>query len=134
MASASTRPKLSREEFRKAKELEEARKAGTAAPALDEEGNMINPHIPQYISSAPWYLAQEAPSLKHQRASAPRELTTIDKGWYKRGDEVVAERATKYRKGACANCGAMTHKEKARSSGSMGRARAHGERQRPHRR
>ena len=122
MASASTRPKLSREEFRKAKELEEARKAGTAAPALDEEGNMINPHIPQYISSAPWYLAQEAPSLKHQRASAPRELTTIDKGWYKRGDEVVAERATKYREAPAPT--AAPDAGKARSSGSMGRTRA----------
>jgi hypothetical protein len=113
MASASTRPKLSREEFRKAKELEEARKAGTAAPALDDEGNMINPHIPQYISTAPWYLSHGAPSLKHQRMTKPRETTTIDRGWYRRGEEVVAGQAAKYRKGACANCGAMTHKEKA---------------------
>lgn len=39
--------KLSREEFRRQKELDAARKAGTAPAALDEEGKPINPHIPR---------------------------------------------------------------------------------------
>jgi pre-mRNA-processing factor SLU7 len=43
----------SREEYKKEKELEEARKAGTVAPEQDEEGRDINPHIPQYIRNAP---------------------------------------------------------------------------------
>jgi len=42
-----------REDFRKRKELEEARKAGLEPAERDEEGNEINPHIPQYIVKAP---------------------------------------------------------------------------------
>lgn len=46
----------SREDHRKRLELEEARKAGLAPSEVDEDGKEINPHIPQYMSLAPWYL------------------------------------------------------------------------------
>lgn len=46
----------SREDHRKQLELEEARKAGLAPAEVDEDGKEINPHIPQYMSSAPWYI------------------------------------------------------------------------------
>ena len=59
------------------------------------------------MASAPWYLAQK-PGLKHQKAWGPGEK---DGGrWYERG--VKTFQATKFRKGACENCGAMTHKRK----------------------
>lgn len=104
--------KKSREDWRKAKELEEARKAGTAPAAVDEEGKDINPHIPQYIATAPWYYGTAGPTLKHQRPQSDKEKeqSRIDE-WYKRGVDQTKV-AVKYRKGACENCGAMTHKRK----------------------
>jgi len=103
--------KKTREDWRKAKELEEARKAGTAPAAVDEEGRDINPHIPQYISQAPWYFGSAGPTLKHQRPQPEREKQySLFDEWYSRGQKGKA--ATRYRKGACENCGAMTHKKK----------------------
>ncbi|XP_045529086.1 pre-mRNA-splicing factor Slu7 [Pieris brassicae] len=104
--------KKSREDWRKAKELEEARKAGTAPAAVDETGKDINPHIPQYISSAPWYYGTSGPTLKHQRPQADREgsFTKLDT-YYNKGVD-VSKFSTKFRKGACENCGAMTHNKK----------------------
>ncbi len=102
----------SRDEFKKQKELEEARKLGNAPAAVDEEGKDINPHIPQYISDAPWYLDPKGPTLKHQRPQDDKvkKFSSI-KEWYNRGLD-PSKIATKYRKGACENCGAMTHKKK----------------------
>lgn len=104
--------KKSREDWRKAKELEEARKAGTAPAAVDEEGKDINPHIPQYISATPWYFGSQGPTLKHQRPQPEKykQFSSID-AWYNRGVD-TSQTAVKYRKGACENCGAMTHKRK----------------------
>ncbi|CAB1324996.1 unnamed protein product, partial [Coregonus sp. 'balchen'] len=105
--------KMTREDWRKKKELEEQRKLGNAPAEVDEEGKDINPHIPQYISSVPWYIdPSKRPTLKHQRPQEERQqqFSSIEE-WYKRG---VQEKAisTKFRKGACENCGAMTHKKK----------------------
>ncbi|KAL8150369.1 hypothetical protein V2J09_020177 [Rumex salicifolius] len=108
MATASGSFK-SREDHRKKLELEEARKAGLAPAEVDEDGNEINPHIPQYMSSAPWYLNAEKPSLKHQRKW--KQDPSYTKSWYERGAKIY--QAEKYRKGACENCGAMTHNAKA---------------------
>lgn len=104
-------PKIkSREEWRKEKELEEMRKAGTAPAQVDEEGKDINPHIPQYIATAPWYFGSDGPTLKHQRPNDIKTGTARVSEWYDRGYR--GPTATKYRAGACENCGAITHKKK----------------------
>uniref|UniRef100_A0A8C9WUW6 Pre-mRNA-splicing factor SLU7 n=1 Tax=Scleropages formosus TaxID=113540 RepID=A0A8C9WUW6_SCLFO len=105
--------KMTREDWRKKKELEEQRKLGNAPAEVDEEGKDINPHIPQYIASVPWYIdPTKRPTLKHQRPQAEKQAQYAPIGdWYRRG---VQENflSTKFRKGACENCGAMTHKKK----------------------
>lgn len=80
---------------------------------LDAEGKPINPHIPQFISKAPWYLDSGAKSsLKHQRLAEKESVNTgLKNDWYKRGER-VGPAATKFRKGACENCGASSHKTK----------------------
>lgn len=103
--------KKSREDWRRQKELEEARKNGTFPAEVDEEGRDINPHIPQYISNAPWYYGTNGPTLRHQRPQEEdREEVSSISEWYKRGVD-TSKVVTKYRKGSCENCGAMTHKK-----------------------
>jgi len=103
--------KRSRQEnYKKAKELEEARKAGNAPAAVDEEGKDINPHIPQYISSVPFFYNTNQPTLRHQRAlKQGQKHVPLDLD-IKRGVKIQV--ATKYRPGACENCGAITHARK----------------------
>lgn len=109
---SETSDKLSKESYRQQRELEAARKAGTAAPAVDAQGNAINPHIPEYITKAPWYAdVGNGPSLSHQRRTDGEEKKVSIDDWYDRG-ATAGPAATKYRKGACENCGAMTHKKK----------------------
>lgn len=62
----------------------------------------------EYISQVPWYLDQGKRTLSHQRLAEEPKVSDIDK-WYERGKK--AGQATKYRKGACENCGNMSHKK-----------------------
>ncbi len=52
------------------------------------------------------------PSLSHQRPQEDKEkrFDGVNK-WYKRGID-SSKTAIKFRKGACENCGSMTHKKK----------------------
>jgi pre-mRNA-processing factor SLU7 len=103
----------SRDEYKQRKALEEARKAGTALPEVDETGKDINPHIPEYIAKAPWYLSKGTPTLSHQKSSLVRhdQEEHLENGGTKKRKLLTAV-VTKYRKGACENCGSMTHKTK----------------------
>jgi pre-mRNA-processing factor SLU7 len=54
------------------------------------------------MAAAPWYLNNTKPGLKHQKAFGLRVENSTDE-WYDRG--VKTFQATKFRKGACENCG-----------------------------
>lgn len=104
---------MSKEELRRQKDLDAARKAGTQPAAVDADGNAINPHIPNYITKAPWYAeGADGPSLGHQRLAKKEEKRGAEKfdEWYDRGAR-TGPAAKKFRKGACENCGAMSHKK-----------------------
>lgn len=64
--------------------------------------------LAEYISQAPWYLDTGSRGLSHQRKPEEVKSNDIDK-WYERGKK-AGPVATKYRKGACENCGSMSHK------------------------
>ncbi|KAL6882506.1 Pre-mRNA splicing Prp18-interacting factor domain-containing protein [Trichoderma longibrachiatum] len=81
------------------------RKPATGAASKEE-----NIYIPSFISKRPFYAGEEGDDndyLKHQRREEKNEKSQ----WYDRGKK-AGPAATKYRKGACENCGSMTHKVK----------------------
>jgi len=99
--------------MRQKKQLEEARKNGTMPPEKDKEGNLINPHIPEFMAKAPWYLKQgEGEGLKHQKHSSKSTDKLELDSWYKRGSQVTTKKNKIFKKGSCKNCGATTHDAK----------------------
>lgn len=70
-----------------------------------------NEYIPTFISKKPFYIGDDEDQndyLEHQRL---QKAQSDQSKWYDRGKK-LGPAATKFRKGACENCGAMTHKTK----------------------
>jgi pre-mRNA-processing factor SLU7 len=105
--------------FKKRQDDAKKKQSGEMAPDLDQDGKMINPHNPDFITKVPWYLGSSGPTLKHhniQKSDHFLSLSEADQIIYQR---LEAQRSTLdnqtqkvFKKGACKNCGATTHKEK----------------------
>jgi len=92
-----------------------SKKEGGPAAIDSETGRMINPHNPEFITKVPWYLGEASgPTLKHhnvQKADHYLSLNETD-ALIQNKEALKLTAATGYRKGACKNCGSMTHKVK----------------------
>lgn len=79
---------------------------------------MINPHNPDFITKVPWYLGESGPSLKHHNIQKVDHFLTLSEADSLLKDKVSKQKELKsnkritFKKGACKNCGATTHKEK----------------------
>ena len=104
--------------------------ANPKKPDPQAAANSRNEYIPSFIAKKPFYVPDNTTDdsssandyLEHQRLQQKAESDSLTKAqWYTRGHK-LGPAATKYRKGACENCGSMTHKAK----DCLSRPRKHG--------
>ncbi len=71
--------------------------------------------MPDFIAQVPWYVSQGKPAtnLDHQKFKPGAVADSFD-NWYEKG-KFSGNVVTKYRKGACTNCGSITHNVKGTS-------------------
>lgn len=82
----------------------------------NSKSNERNEYIPSFIAKKPFYIddatASQDDYLEHQRLQSQKNHDPLSSSqWYDRG-KVTGPTATKFRKGACANCGSRSHDEK----------------------
>lgn len=80
------------------------------------KSNERNEYIPSFIAKKPFYIADDLATdddyLEHQRLQSQKNSDPLATSkWYDRG-AIAGPKATKYRKGACENCGSLGHKER----------------------
>ncbi|KAF0986503.1 hypothetical protein HZS_5342 [Henneguya salminicola] len=94
------------------KDLDEFRKLGSSSQVYSDDGKELNPYIPHYIAAVPWFYKSDQPTLRHQ--SDPNRdklsLSDIHESYIK--GVPIGETPLKYKPGACANCGSVSHKKK----------------------
>ena len=105
--------------FKKRQDDAKKKQSGEMAPDLDQDGKMINPHNPDFITKVPWYLGSSGPTLKHhniQKSDHFLSLSEADQLFYQKIEaqrtSLEAQSQKTFKKGSCKNCGATTHKEK----------------------
>lgn len=70
-------------------------------------------HVPLFMAKTPWYMdtGSGSTALDHQRKPRSKKALARLDDWYERGT-TTGPASKRYRKGACENCGAMTHPTK----------------------
>ena len=63
--------------FKKRQEDALKKQNGQLAPDLDQDGKMINPHNPDFITRVPWYLGDSGPTLKHHSRQKSDQVLTL---------------------------------------------------------
>ncbi|KIW07822.1 uncharacterized protein PV09_01741 [Verruconis gallopava] len=84
-------------------------------PDVNAAAKERNEYIPNFIANKPFYVPDTGNDskdyLEHQRLQKQQDDSLAKAQWYDRGKK-TGPAATKFRKGACENCGSMTHKAK----------------------